>query len=418
MTTDAKQVLDLPVPTGKTTLMQHLQTLVLHGNTHWIGGVIEASKLPRLLEKLSGRYPLTRTERGRTYDRSRGLASVHLVAFPSRGGVAWWLLSSDGKGGLADAASADAHVARNARAAAVHIEFEDYVLLYAHKKDARKLVDARTGKERTVVKDTSTWTWKLTPSAYAEALASIESEATAIRYGNDAAGQMFGVKGALAYQRRRPLFSGVRAQVLQMHREAESLWARFRQAWMGKHPKEVASYGASAGELRPIAEVIAHHLPKMGRFKVFGAIRVSDLVAGTFVPGSPGSDTTSELSTETEVEPILDVVAIERALRARLEQEWRADFDARQESLTPDPLERAETALYAAAADVRLKARAYDGGRVKNMRSLNTDSAHLRNPLDVLQARANRIRIAAVAAFEQACKDHDLMVSRKASRFG
>lgn len=267
--------LELLYPGSKTTLMQHLQTLVLRGNELWIGGVIAPEKLERLAQKMGERYPVTRDERGRTYDRSKGLAGAHLVVYPTlvqhKKMVAWWVLTSLGKGGLDDPASPDHHVMRRAKAAHQHIEFEDYVLLYAHKKDARTLTDAVTGKEKRVIKNCSTWTWKIRKEALSELRAGMAQEVKALRYGDDRAPPhaQFGLRGFLYYQRQRPLFSGVRTQVLELHREAKDLWGGVHRQWLAKYPGYLERYGEKAGQLRPLNEVMSAHLPKMGRFKVF-----------------------------------------------------------------------------------------------------------------------------------------------------
>jgi|GEM_PF-5582124 len=121
-------ILDLRIPTGKTVLMQHLQTLVLRGNAYWIGGIISPAKLPALAAKLAERYPVLRDERARTYGRSKGLAAAHFIAFPTIDGqVAWWVLTSDGQGGLADKKTPDAHVSKHALRANGHIEFGSFV---------------------------------------------------------------------------------------------------------------------------------------------------------------------------------------------------------------------------------------------------------------------------------------------------
>lgn len=279
-------VLDLRIPTNKTVLMQHLQTLVLRGNSYWIGGVIAPTKLSKLATKMADRYPVLRDERGRTYDRSKGLASAHFIAFATpSGSVAWWVLTSEGRGGLADKKSPDAHVAKHAMRANGHIEFDDYVLLYAHKEDARTLMDAKTGKEKQVIKDCSTWTWKMTAAAYGQVRAAIESDVKALNFGRDDGGHFEGLRGTLAYQRRRPLFSGVRSQVLQLHREADSEWGLVRKAWLGRYTFLAAKYGDKAGRLRSIAEITSQHLPKMGRFKVFGDATLGHLIRGDF-PGA------------------------------------------------------------------------------------------------------------------------------------
>ena len=276
-------VLDLRIPTGKTVLMQHLQTLVLRGNPYWVGGVIPVSKLSALAEKMALRYPILRDERARTYDRSKGLAATHFVAFPTKdGSVAWWVLSSVGKGGLDDKKGPDARAAKHALAADGHIEFEDYVLLYAHKKDARTIVDAKTGREKQVIKDCSTWTWKMTNVAYSQVLATIERQVKALSFGRDDNERLEGLRGALAFQRRRPLFSGVRTQVLQLHREADSQWGLVRKAWLARFTVLAARYGDKAGRLRSLKEITSQHLPTMGRFKVFRNMTIAHVCHGEF----------------------------------------------------------------------------------------------------------------------------------------
>lgn len=283
----------LAYPRSKTALMQHLQTLVLRGNSWWVGGIVKPEKFERLMLKMAERYPLTRDERGRAYDRSKGLASAHLVVYPTENGICWWVLTSTGRGGLADSASLDHHVARHALAHDGHIRFEDYVMLYAHKKDARILTDARTGKEKKLLKDCSTWTWKITQEAYNGVLAVIEAEVNALSYGDDTCAAPYGLRGTLAYQRRRPLFSGVRTQVLQMHREANSLWGLVHKKWLSRYTQLAQKYGSRAGQLRPLGEITAQHLPKMMRFKVFGSGTVGQLFSSqpTSTDGVTGTTT-------------------------------------------------------------------------------------------------------------------------------
>ena len=222
---------------------------------------------------MATRYPITRTIRGRAYDRSRGRAAVHFIAFPiDQNQVAWWLLSDDGKGGLHDPMSPDAHVANNAMAAGGHILFKDYVLLYAHKKDARRLPDKKTGKHKLVLKDVSTWTWKLTDSAFNQTKASIELAAARLEYGAEggAGRSPWGLLGILACQRARPLFSGVRTQVIALHRHADAHWGRVKKKWQGQHAARILREGEGAGELRTFKEIMGHHLPKMTRIAVYG----------------------------------------------------------------------------------------------------------------------------------------------------
>jgi hypothetical protein len=105
---------------------------------YWCGGVISAEKLNAFLHKLEQRYPITRNARERSYDRLRGRAVVHLVMFPigrtgraTEPSIEWWLLSGQGRGGLADPSMPDTHVAKDAHSASGHVVMRDYVLMYA-----------------------------------------------------------------------------------------------------------------------------------------------------------------------------------------------------------------------------------------------------------------------------------------------
>ncbi|MDB5854817.1 MAG: hypothetical protein JWR22_2858 [Herminiimonas sp.] len=265
--------LQLKVPRNKTALMQHLQLLVVRHHYWWCGGIIKPSRLAAFAAKMASRYRITRPTRGRAYDRIRGRAAVHLVVFPvGENNVAWWLLSDEGKCGLNDPASPDAHMAKNAMASDGHIFFTDYVLLYAHKKDARKLTDAKTGREKLVLKDRSTWTWKLTDAALNEVKASLERAVANLEYGDEGGNgrRPWGVLGILACQRERPLFSGVRNHVIAVHRHADTHWGRVKRKWQGQNFAQLAPGAGRDGELRNLKEIIGFHLPKMTRIKVYG----------------------------------------------------------------------------------------------------------------------------------------------------
>ncbi len=269
----ADAALLIKIPRNKTVLMQHLQLLVFRRHYWWCSGVISASKMGGFVAKMAVRYPITRTARGRAYDRTRGRAAVHFIAFPLKNNqVVWWLLSDEGKGGLNDSTTPDAHVAKNAMTGDGHVIFTDYVLHYAHKKDARHLPDKKTGKDKLVLKDVSTWTWKLTDTAFNETKATIERAAVNFEYGDEGAHgrRPWGVLGILACQRSRPLFSGVRTQVIELHRHADSHWGRVKRKWQGQHSAERQLDAGDAGELRTLKEVMSCHLPKMVRIAVYG----------------------------------------------------------------------------------------------------------------------------------------------------
>lgn len=266
----AIDVMTLPVPRSPTALMQLLQLLVgKESHRLWCGGIVPPEKLEAFARKMAARYPaICRNARQRSYDRKVGRAPMHFIAFASEAGVHWWLLSGTGKGGLGDPTMPDHRVARDAMAAAGHIEFGDYVLLYATKKEPRELVDKRTKKPRTVLKDTSTWTWKLRRPVVAELEASVEQLSTRLEYGAEGASP-WGIRGLLVTQRCRPLFSGVRNQVIALHRLARDSWERARPRWCARNANLASRYGAKAGALRPLKEVLEQHMPKMPRLPVY-----------------------------------------------------------------------------------------------------------------------------------------------------
>lgn len=276
-------LLDLPVPRSNTALMQHLQNLVGNADCrHWCGGEIRSERICKFLLRMEQRYPaLTRSPRTRSYQRSQGYAGMHVVLCPiippfasasaDASGLQrihsalnpvppdswrWWILSSNGRGGLCDPASEDAKVAYDAMDAEHHIVFQDYVLLQRHKRVPVQIREPG-GTLRTIWRGTSTWTWILRSEILREIRAQIT---TCCKSGH-------GVGKVLALQRHRPLFSGVRTQVIEMHRyaldEARRICPRL------------------ADELTPMSELKAKHLPVMVRLPVYDAapMRVRDFLA-------------------------------------------------------------------------------------------------------------------------------------------
>lgn len=254
--TSTSSPLGIPSPRNLTALMQHLQLLVgREGHRRWCGGTVCREKFPAFLAKMSGRYPIHRNSRQRSYDRKNGRAVVHFVAFPQNDKVLWWLLSNEGVGGLADVRMEDARVARDAMASDGHIELGDYVLLYASKQELRVLADPITGKKKEFSKNLSTWTWKIRGEVLREIRASIAKCCEDDLLGADVAEKSHGLLGQLAALRRRPLFSGIRHQVYTLHKDAHELWLR--------HPgyrKDASS------ELIPS---LTRTMPKMRRIQIF-----------------------------------------------------------------------------------------------------------------------------------------------------
>ena len=304
-----QSALDLPVPRNLTALLQHLQRLV--GREHhpyWCGGGVPAQKLEMFVSKMQKRYPILRNTRARSYDRHRGRAAMHLIVYPleysfgagacthvrapavshpdghlADNRLAWWLLAGEGIGGLRDGSVPDAHVAKDAMSTEGHITVLEYVLIYAHKREPRLIVDSATGRSRKVLKDCSTWTWKLRSQVLRELRTQIDESCARLEYGaepTDGSGG-WGLRGLLASLRSRPLFSGVRTQVLELHRYARDAWEARRPLWLLAHPKLAAQYGEHAGALRPISSIIKEYLPKMTRMRIYREppLRIRDLLA-------------------------------------------------------------------------------------------------------------------------------------------
>ena len=286
-----KSALDLPVPRNVTALLQHLQRLVgVEGHRQWCGGTIPAQKLAAFIQKMEQRYPICRNTRERSYDRQHGRAVVHLIVYPignttsadsnaatvhdlcsadsprsaetrSTDGmllpatIAWWLVSGPGAGGLLDPIMPDAHVSRDAMSSDAHISFGDYVLLYATKKEPNEITDPRTGRTRIVLKDTSRWTFKLNSEVIKQIRTSIDECCNKLDSGPDRNGPRAreGLLSLLEAQRSRPLFSGVRSQILYLHKYA-------RDSWRSR----------SSGSLLSMTDLLASDLPKMRRVRIWG----------------------------------------------------------------------------------------------------------------------------------------------------
>ena len=278
--------LDLPIPRNLTAAMQLLQLLVGPcRHRYWCGGVIPTHKLRDFVEKMARRYPsILRNARQRSYDRARGRASMRLIVYPvmpirrhtavdmtvdiSRDMFVWWLLSTDGTGGLADSQSPDHHVANDAMSSEAHIEVGDYVLAYVSKPVRRDLIDKRTGDHRSIWKSSSTWTWKLRATVKAEIRSAIIDCCRNLKPGREPAGDRlgYGLLGLLAAQRQRPQFSGVRNDVIELHRFARETWLAHEPRWLAQR---TAHNSIPEPVLRPLNDVLATELPLMRRIRVF-----------------------------------------------------------------------------------------------------------------------------------------------------
>lgn len=90
----------------------------------------------------------------------------------------------------------------------------------------------------------------------------------------------YGLKGLLHAQRSRPLFSGVRTQVLHLEKYARDEWRSYLPLWRAQNPGIVAQLGDAAGELPSIPELLATCMPKMIRHRVYDdpPLRIRDLL--------------------------------------------------------------------------------------------------------------------------------------------
>jgi hypothetical protein len=106
---------------------------------------------------------------------------------------------------------------------------------------------------------------------------------------------------------------------------------------------------------------------------------------------------------------------LEEEVRKKLEAQKRGELEAASAASAGYALVQAVQAIELAAAELLREAHAAKeaGYRVSNLRSVNTEYLCAANPMDVLQMRANRIRKAAMAVFEEACKDAGVMERRK-----
>lgn len=198
------------IPRHLTALMQHMQRLVTAGHYFWTSDWIPAGKLPGFIAKWQPGFQLRADAAARAYRRRTGRASVHLCIHPEYLGndnekVAWWMLSTAGKEGLASSARVPGEV-KDCRTLAGRLRCQDYELL-----EQPKMFRDQRGKVKTV----TTWTWRLTPARYREWEALLVERAKA----RDRSGveQLFGCLQAM------PMFAGVRAQVIRLAREANRM---------------------------------------------------------------------------------------------------------------------------------------------------------------------------------------------------
>ena len=196
------------------------------GHYYWTGGVVLRSKLPKLIEKMAA-FRIDRDAPGRAYGKSKGLASTHLVILDSPDDVLpWVLVSTQGRGGLADATAPSLGTVRDTRLGGQHLVWKRYELLHAEKRMTRTrdvlTKDGKVLKGRQESLRQTTWSWRLLP----ERVRAHEALIVALVKQRDSAG----LNVELAALAQMPLFAGVRGQVLKLYAEAKKLASKFSLA--------------------------------------------------------------------------------------------------------------------------------------------------------------------------------------------
>jgi len=182
-----------------------IQQLATSGHYYYLSGCMPRNKLGRFLPKLE-QFGIYRDAPGRAYDRRRRRASVHLVVQELDDvQVFWCMLSTAGKGGLADASAPSLGVVKDSRLRGQHLRFLSYELLQYEKRMPK-------------VKAT-TWTWRIEPTRFAE------FEAAVVQTARERDRQA--IIAMIERHSVMPLFSGVRGQVLKLNQLAGKLAGKF-----------------------------------------------------------------------------------------------------------------------------------------------------------------------------------------------
>lgn len=195
----------IKLPRSKTAAMLLMQQLTAAGHYYYLSGQMPVAKLGRFLPKLE-QFGIYRDAPGRAYDRRRRRASVHLVVVElDNAEVFWCLLSTAGRGGLADPAAPNLGAVKDGRLRGQHLRFLSYELLQYEKRLPK-------------VKAT-TWTWRIEPTRYAE------FEAAAVQTARER--DCTAISAMIERHSAMPLFSGVRGQVLKLNQLAAKLSSKF-----------------------------------------------------------------------------------------------------------------------------------------------------------------------------------------------
>lgn len=214
----------IKVPRNQTAAMQLLQLYVQTGHFYWTTGVVLRSKLRRFIEKLAS-FRIERDAPGRAYDKTKNIASTHLVLLDSPDdALIWVLVSTLGRYGLTDDESPKLETVKDTRLAGQHLTLKHYELLHLEKRIVRirdiKTKQGKILKNRQETIRQTTWTWRMTGARMREHEAFIVA-LTKQRDSDKLAAEL----GALAMM---PMFSGMRGQVLKLYAETKKLASKFK----------------------------------------------------------------------------------------------------------------------------------------------------------------------------------------------
>lgn len=205
--------LNIKIPRNNTAAMQLLQLYAQSGHVFWTDGMIDRQKLRRFLPRLAG-FRIDRDAPGRTYDKTKGLASSHLVVLEAAPDLLTWVLvSTAGRNGLDDPDGAQLGSVYDTRLRGQHLRWRQYELLRVEKK-----IDVHGKHGKKTIRDT-TWTWHMIAQRYKEHEAFIVDR---VRHRDVA-----GVNNELRALAMMPMFSGVRGQTLKLFSEAKKLAGKF-----------------------------------------------------------------------------------------------------------------------------------------------------------------------------------------------
>lgn len=213
----------IKVPKSLTSALQLIQLYTQSGHFFWTSGVVERSKLAKLVQKFAV-FRIDRDAPGRIYDKSKKLASVHFVVLDSPTDLLKWVLvSTVGKGGMNDPEALNVGVVKDTRLTNQHLQFGNYELLHIEKNvTVTRNVKTKAGeilKDRRATIRSTTWTWRITRERFLAHQALIVSCA---KHKNTRELEI-----EIAALSMMPMFSGVRSQVLKLHEEARKVCVKF-----------------------------------------------------------------------------------------------------------------------------------------------------------------------------------------------